>query len=174
MLLSEGALRGELAADPRTTRVVLRRHLPSTLEIRIEPRRAVARLDAASAVDADGRRLGREHALAGLPLLHGFEIDGERMPREMRRILAAVGTLFEIPALVPSEVRLAGGDLVLLLADSGTRVRLDAERAEEQIVKLRIYEASLGGEPLPGSIDLRFQDQVVVAERGGDASRRAR
>lgn len=177
LLLSERALVDALGLDRASLRLRLRRHLPGTLELRIEPRRAVARLDAATAVDRHGRRLGPEHASAGLPLLQGFALGpkGDRLDPQVRPILAAMRELFELPTLVPSQVRLEGEEIELVLADSGTRVRLDAAQASQQLLKLRIFEESLGSEPLPASIDLRFADQVVVREGGvRHASRRSR
>ena len=177
LLLSERALVDALDLDRTRLRLRLRRHLPGTLELRLEPRRAVARLDARTAVDRRGRRLGPEHASSGLPLLQGFALapDGDRLDPQVRPILAALRELFELPTLAPSEVRLDGEELELVLADSGTRVRLDAAHASEQLLKLRIFEESLGSEPLPAAIDLRFEDQVVVREGGiRHASRRSR
>jgi cell division septal protein FtsQ len=177
LLLSERALLRALDVDERILRLRIGRHLPGTLELRVEPRRAVARLDARTAIDARGRRLGPEHAVAGLPLLTGFALEpsGERLDRDLQPILGAVRELFELPTLAPSEVRLAGRELELVLADSGSRVRLDAAHAADQLLKLRIFEESLGGEPLPAAIDLRFADQVVVREGGiRRASRRSR
>lgn len=177
LLLSERALLKDLALDGRILRLRMNRHLPGTLELRLEPRRAVARLDARTAIDARGRRLPPEHAVAGLPLLSGFALDanGERLDRGLQPVLDAVRDLFALPTLAPSEVRLSGRNLELVLADSGSRVRLDAGHAAAQLLKLRIFEESLGGEPLPATIDLRFADQVVVRQGGvRHASRRSR
>lgn len=176
-LLSERSLRRSLGLDGRTVHLALHRHLFHTLEVRLESRRAVARIDERTAIDRRGRTLGAEHVLDGLPLLVGFELDakGDRLVPRGRTVLAVVRQMLEFPSLAPSEVRLDGDDLRLVLADSGSRVRLDAPRVEAEFLKLRIFEQSLGLEPMPAAIDLRFRDQVVVRGGGGRvASRRSR
>ena len=153
------------------------RRPPATLEVNLAPRRAVALLDAETPLDARGRRLDAEHALEGLPHLVGFELEpgGERLAAPGRSVLASLNRRLSEPALQPSEIRLAEHEVDLVLADTGTRVRLDPAGLEAQLRKLRVFEATLGEEPLPASVDLRFQDQVVVREkRMGHAGRRAR
>ncbi len=139
--------------------------------------RAVAQLDAQTAVDADGRLLGVEHVWPGMPLLHGFGLDAKarRLDPAARALLAALVPLFDIPTLAPSAVEWQEPDDVrLVLADSGAKVRLDASRADTELLKLRVFEESLGSEPMPGAIDLRFQDQVVVRNGGGGRNARVR
>jgi cell division septal protein FtsQ len=178
LLLSEARVRRLLSLDNHVLEAQLHRHLPATLEVRLEPRRSLARLADGAAVDAKGRRLDPAHALPGLPLLVGFEWNakGDRLTPAGLSLLRTVRPLCELPTLAPSEVRLEeDGDLQLVLADSGTRVRLDAARANLQLRKLRVYEEGLGSDPLPGSIDLRFANQIVVRDGGvRRASRSAR
>jgi cell division septal protein FtsQ len=169
-------LRERVKIDNRYVHLQLYRHLPATLEVRVEPRSAVARLVRGPAVDARGRVLGPEHQLPGLPELEGFTLDaqGERLAE--RELFAHLAPLFELPTLVPARITLGrdGSELELQLADSGSRVQLDAELVSSQLLKLRVFEQSLGAEPLPARIDLRFQDQVVVRDTGGRDARRTR
>jgi cell division septal protein FtsQ len=177
LLLSEREMHRRLGLDRRTVRVCLDRHLPSTLEVRVEPRRAVAKLDDHTAIDGDGRVLGAEHVADGLPRLVGFELDvkGKRLDPRSARVMEEIQQLCPVPTLAPAEIRIDGDDLQLVLAESGTRVQLDASRAATQLRKLRIYEESLGSDAMPAAIDLRFQNQVVVRDGGvRRASRRAR
>lgn len=175
-LASEAALRQQAKLDNKLSKLTLRRHLPATLEVALRARRAVARLESGEAIDAEGRVLDAEHALPGLPRLEGFELEegGRRLAR--RDLLQAILPLFELPTLAPSRIALRdeGEALELQLADSGSQVRLDTERVNAQLLKLRVFEESLAGEPLPGGIDLRFQDQVVVRDTGGRNARRTR
>jgi cell division protein FtsQ len=176
-LVSERALGRTLGLDNRAARLELRRHLPATLEVNLMPRKAIALLDDETPIDAGGRRLAAQHALPGLPHLVGFELDpsGKRLQPHGRELLATLHRLLDVPALCPSEIRLEERELDLVLADTGTRVRLDPAALEPQILKLRVFEESLGSDPLPGSVDLRFQDQIVVREKGtGNARRRSR
>jgi cell division septal protein FtsQ len=169
LLLSEAGLRRALQMGDAPVRLRLRRHLPHTLEVHVEPRRAVARLGRRAVVDRRGRVLGPEHLVDGLTQLEGFDLepDGERLDARGRALLERVRDLLDEPLLVPERVRQDGDELELVLADSGTRVRLDATRVESQLLKLRILEGSLGSEPMPESIDLRFQGLVVVRPGGG-------
>jgi cell division septal protein FtsQ len=175
LLLSPRGLRQALGLDARTTRISIDRHLPHTLEVRLTPRRAVAKLDAATPVDARGRLLPADHAGDGLPLLVGFEADGKRLAPEARRLLAVLHEGLESASLRPAEVRWQGDEVDLLLADSGCRVRLDAMQADVQLAKLRVFAATLGDATLPAVIDLRFAGQVVAREGGvSRGTRRAR
>lgn len=169
LLLSEAGLRRHLELDGAPVRLRLRRHLPGLLEVCLEPRRAVARLGARAAVDRRGRVLGPEQLVDGLTRLEGFELDpsGQRLDRRGRALLKRLHALHRDPLLRPERVVLDGDEVQLVLADSGTRVRLDATRVESQLLKLRILGNTLGDEPSPESIDLRFQGQVVVRPGGG-------
>jgi cell division septal protein FtsQ len=176
-LVSENALGRSLGLDPHTVRFALHRHLPATLEVSLTPRRAIAVLDEGTPVDGGGRRLASEHALPGLPRLIGFELEpnGKRLQSRGRTVLAAFARLLDLPTLTPSEIRLEQAEIDLVLADTGTRVRLDPAALAPGLTKLRVFEQSLGQDPMPACIDLRFQDQVVVREKGtGNASRRPR
>jgi len=176
LFLSEAALQPGAGLDNDFSHIRLYRHLPATLEVRVEARRAVAQLHDGAAVDAEGRLLPEGNAVAGLPQLHGFELDAGGRRIAERDLLAALMPLFELPTLAPAriELRAEEHELELQLADSGARVRLDPEHVSTQILKLRVFEQSLGGEALPARIDLRFQDQVVVRDTGGRDARRAR
>jgi len=176
-LVSERVLRRTLAVEPRAVHCSFHRHHPATLEVNLAPRRAVAILDDETPLDGKGRRLASEHALRGLPRLVGFELDpgGKRLQERGRTVLTALRGLLDAPTLAPAEIRLAENEIDLVLADTGTRVRLDPAAVEPQLLKLRVFEASLGSEPLPASIDLRFEAQIVVREQGTrNASRRPR
>ena len=177
LLVGERRLARALHLESAPVRLRVRPHPLHTLEVRLEPRRAVARLDAQTALDARGRVLGARHALAGLPQLVGFELEpgGKRVAAPGREILRQVRALLDTPLLVPARVELQDDEMQLVLADSGTRVRADAAHLEAQLLKLRIFASSLGGEPFPESIDLRFQDQIVVRpERRAHALARRR
>ena len=89
LLLSEARVRRLLSIDNHVLETHLHRHLPATLEVRLEPRRSLARLADGDAVDAHGRRLAAAHALPGLPLLVGFEWNakGDRLSRESQSVL---------------------------------------------------------------------------------------
>jgi len=167
--LPEVALRQRMGLDKLPVELRLHRHFPATLEVKLEPRCAVAQIDGGVAVDAGGRALGDAHRLAGLPVLEGFALGagGKRLARADRDILRTLLPLFRLPTLAPSRVRRGdSGELDLTLADSGARVRLDAESADSELLKLRVFEESLGSEPMPRDIDLRFEAQVVVRDEG--------
>lgn len=176
-LFSEKSLRRSLAVNSRAVRVRFVRRLPATLEVNLAPRKAIALFDAETALDAQGRRLGAEHALAGLPLLAGFELEpgGKRLVPRDGAVLGTVHGKLSAQGFQAREIRLGKHAVEVALAGSGARVRLDPVGLDEQLEKLRVYEAALGEEPLPANIDLRFAGRVVVRERGvAHASRRAR
>ena len=170
LLLSERQLRSSLQLDNSTLSLRLRRHLPHTLEARLEPRCAVASLEGRVPLDAEGHVLGAEHAVLGLPKWSGFALDsdGRRLEPTGRALLRAVESLLDSPALVPAEVRRTDDNLEIVLAESGCRARLQPERLEAQLLKLRILVQGLGHDPLPASVDLRFRDQVVVRRASGE------
>lgn len=169
LLLSELRLRRALGPETDDLRIRLHRHLPSTLEVRLEARRARVQLDDGTALDERGRVVAAPASVAGLPRLRGFPLaeGGKSLEARAARLYRELRPLLEQPALVPESIALEAEDLRLVLAETGAQVRLDAARAPQQIHKLRVFERSLGGEMLPESIDLRFQDQVVVRSRGG-------
>ena len=177
-LVPQAGIAAGLGAGKSQLDIGFHRHIPGNLEVRVRPRHAIAQIAGGVAIDAEGRVLPAEHCLPGLPRLDGFVLDdkGKRLDGAGRTLLAVLAPCFSVPTLSPSAVRCgADGAVELVLADSGSHVRLDAARAETQLLKLRVFEASLGAEPLPGSIDLRFRDQVVVRDGGGrDAKRRSR
>jgi cell division septal protein FtsQ len=176
LLVSERTLAQILGLNAKTARFRLRRHLPGTLEVNLAPRSAVAVLDEETPVDGGGNRLAAEHALPGLPRLVGFDLEpsGKRLQPRGRSVLAALHRWLDGPTLAPAEIRLDEREVDLVLADTGTRVRLDPAELEPELLKLRVFEQSLGSDPLPASIDLRFQNQVIVREKGtGNATRRA-
>jgi cell division septal protein FtsQ len=178
-LLPESALR---AALPQSEHLRLRVHRrpPRTLGFGVEARRGVARFGDGAVLGADGRLLDSVPPLAGLPRLVGFpcSADGRGLEPEGRAVLRAVLDVLRDPALAPAVVTwdAATDRLELELAHGGERVLCDAGRAASQLLKLRILARSLGSEPLPASMDLRFADQVVVRNLpgGGHGARRPR
>jgi len=167
-LLPEKALRTSLQLDPARVRMRLHRHFPGTLEVQLLPHRAAVVTDAGVVLDARGRVLGPDHSLPGLTVLAGFGLEAGRLEPSGRRILATLGRRLDAAGLAPARIERRAGDLVLVLR-SGTRVRLRADRLESDLLKLRLYEQSLGDGHMPTEIDLRFRDQVVVrgAPRSG-------
>lgn len=178
LLVSQAGIAHRLGVGKSQLDIGFHPHIPGTLEVRVRPRRAVGEIGGGRVVDGEGRLLGPEHCVPGLPRLEGFALDakGKRLDARSRALLAVLQPFFAVPTLSPAAVRRGEDNLLeLVLADSGARVRLDAARAETQLLKLRVFEESLGAEPMPAAIDLRFLDQVVVRDGGGrDAKRRAR
>lgn len=168
LLLSEPQLRATLAGETKDLRIRLRRHLPATLEVRLEPRQARVQVADGLALDARGRVV-ESPALAGLPRLRGFAIqaNGKALEAGAARLYRELRPLLEQPSLVPESIELRDDEVLLVLAETGSQVRMDAARAAQQIQKLRVFERSLGEDRFPETIDLRFQDQVVVRAKGG-------
>jgi len=177
LLVPEPRLRAGLAPGG-VLRLDVRRRLPGTLELRLEPRRAFGVLDDGTIVDGGGAMLAKHPSIQGLVRLDGFALDGRRrrLAPEGRALLDAVRAALAEPALRPATIQWVPetGDVALVLGPSGTRVRCDADDLESQLLKLRILARSLDGEPLPAWIDLRFDDQVVVREEGRMHGARAR
>jgi len=176
-LLSERGLKSSLPQSEHL-RLRLQRRLPTTLALRLEPRRGVACLADGRVVSDRGRILARVPALEGMPRLVGFECapDGRALEPASREVLHSLLEVLRDPALVPAVVvwDASTDRLELELAHAGERVWCDAGRAGSQLLKLRILSSSLGAEPLPGWMDLRFADQVVVRTKGGThAARRS-
>jgi cell division septal protein FtsQ len=161
LLLPERRLCASLQLDPAAVRIDLVRHLPRTLEVRLVPRSAAVVTDAGVVLDAGGRVLETVPAFPGLPVLAGFEVRGDRLEADGRRLLRALGPRLDAAGLAPARIEKSGGTLLLVLR-IGTRVRLDADRVDACLLKLRLYEGSLAAGPMPAEIDLRFQDQIVV------------
>ena len=161
LLLPERPLCSTLQLDPAAVRVQLVRHLPRTLEVRLVPRSAAVVTDTGVVLDARGRGLDSAHAVAGLPVLAGFAVRGDRLEPEGRRLLRALGRRLDAAGLAPARIE-RRDDTLLLVLRQGTRVRLHVDRVEAELQKLRLYEGSLEAGSMPAEIDLRFQDQVVV------------
>ena len=161
LLLPERRLCATLQLDPAAVRVDLVRHLPRTLEVHLVPRSAAVVTDAGVVLDARGRVLDSAPALAGLPILAGYEVRGDRLDPDGTRLLRALGHRLDAAGLAPARIEKSGGTLLLVLR-VGTRVRLDADRVDAELLKLRLYESSLAAGPMPAEIDLRFQDQIVM------------
>lgn len=170
-----------LRRHPAIAAAVVERRLPHTLRIQVTEKRPAALVEGATLVPvtADGEVLPLDPARVpvDLPLARGRSDrgrDGRMKDAGMRTVLAETQRISDLdPALAAriSEVR-AGrpGELRLTLsnpdaevvvpvgAQSDRLLRLDAALAD---VSHRL--ASLGGRPsTPVSVDLRFEDQVVV------------
>src|SRR5262249_40189007 len=148
LLLPERRLCATLQLDPAAVRIDLVRHLPRTLEVRLVPRSAAVVTDTGVVLDARGRGLDSAHALSGLPVLAGYEVRGDRLEPDGRRLLRALGRRLDASGLAPVRIEKRGGTLLLVLR-VGTRVRLDADRVDAELLKLRLYESSLAASPMP-------------------------
>jgi len=156
------------ATDPAgRLQIQFKKHFPNTLEVSVDSRLAVACSDRGEALDASGHVLGSAHADPSLPKLHGFVVTDGQLGVAGVRVLRALQPLLALPGLRPSDVERDGDDVVLTLARSATRVRVRLAALDAQLTKLRVYEQSLGTGELPGALDLRFRQQVVIGTGAG-------
>jgi cell division septal protein FtsQ len=169
-LLPEKSLKELLAADSSVFALEFRRHPPHTLEVCIQPRDAVARLANGTVVDPQGRILGG-HPVEDLPLLLGVAIDAEheRVDHSAQLLLAALHEHLPTAAVRLQEIERQGDEWNLILADTGTRVRVGSRNLIEQIQKLRVYEQSLAQGEMPAAIDLRWKHQIILGNQPGRA-----
>jgi cell division septal protein FtsQ len=167
-LLPEKTLEGLLAADASVFDFEFRRHPPHTLEVCIQPRDAVARLAAGAVVDPQGRVLNG-HPVEDLPLLVGVALDAEerRVDAAAQELLAALHEHLPTAAVRLREIERRGAEWQLILADTGTRVRVGPRNLAEQIQKLRVYEQSLAQGEMPQAIDLRWRHQIILGSEPG-------
>ena len=133
LAVEAGRLAQAAASLPYVARVRVRRVLPGTLAVEVQPRQAVAQLAYGSAfveVDGQGRVLGPAlHAAGSLPLLTGVLGPGEAVtagePGPLPVVAAAMAAAAAGPVLGErlSQVHVEGetGQLMLFLSD-GSRV----------------------------------------------------
>lgn len=157
------------------------RELPSTLRLAVEEAEPVALVaqPLVVPVDSAGNRMPFDPrgVVLDLPLLRvvapgGPDATGLRaLAREVSRMAEQAPEVFA----VLSEARGGGGEVLLLLGESGVRVRyrppFSKPRLRAAIVALN-DAARRFPEQSPNEVDLRFEDQVVVrtvalAEAGG-------
>ena len=165
-LLPEKQLEGMLAADTSVFDFEFRRHPPHTLEVCIQPRDAVARLAGGAVVDPQGRVLDG-HPVKDLPLLVGVTLDAAEghVDGPAQQLLAALHEHLPTAAVRLREIERRGDEWQLILADTGTRVRVGPRHLSDQIQKLRVYEQSLEQGEMPEAIDLRWRHQIILGNQ---------
>ncbi len=155
----------------------LRRRLPGTLVVQVDERTPVALLatPALVPVDRDGRVLPidpAQHRL-DLPLLEPYrdpwEEGVELTPRQTRILAREAAHLAEAdPGFLAGVSELAvdpRGDVLIRLADPRVTLRYRPPAATARLRQaLRVLEDALerDRQRTPGTVDLRYRDQVVV------------
>lgn len=167
-----GEARMKLEAIPWVRHATVRKLYPSSLQVRIEERKAYARwwnADQIRVIDVEGRVLERDSARFGaLPT-----VVGEGAAEAAAGLLTA---LDEVPAIrdrLQSAVRVAERRWTLRLAD-GPDIRLPASGVAEALAHLS--EMDEGGEILSAdivSVDMRLPEKVVVRMSDEAAEQRA-
>jgi len=171
--------RARVEALPGVERVHVTREWPNRIEIVVKEREPFALINAGQLywMDAEGvilRTLSQIPVAPG-PILSGVEVErmglGTKLASDrlaqglsfLRELHRAHGSL----AALLSEVDLSRPIGVVLYTLDGIEVRVGSERWEERLARLEALLESLSerGEPV-GSIDLRFQDLVVLRPRG--------
>lgn len=164
-----------LRGHPLVREAEVERRLPGTVILRVQEREPVALVPTPTLepVDAEGRPLPLDPARhrLDLPLIRPVRAqDGTPLtPRELRSVAAEMARLDEVePRFLASlsEVAVGGrGELVARLVDPRVEVRfrppLDGRRLREGLRALR-DAAGRRAEANPRSVDLRYEDQVVV------------
>lgn len=165
MLLSQRRLEHLLEVDSSKLTLHFERHLPGTLEIVVAPRFAVWFLAPGQVLDARGRLLDPSHAVAGLKRLTGFSLDPEAgtLPRDDQPLLVRLLETEKRTGLEWDSVSRHGNDLVLTLRPSQQQVWLAANRLDAGLRKLCIMARRMEATELPGRVDLRYRDQIVLA-----------
>lgn len=163
-----------LRAHPMVRDARIERELPHTLVLTVEEREPVALVPTPTLepVDAEGRSLPLDPARhrMDLPLIRPHRLhDGRRLtPGERREVAAEIARLSEIdPRFMASVSDVAVGardHLVVRLADPGVEVRyrppLTSRRLHRGLQALA--DARSRERRTPRSVDLRYDDQVVV------------
>ena len=179
-----------LAAHPLVRTVEVRRELPDGLIIELEERRPVAFVPAPvlTPVDAEARLLPVPEVARrlDLPLLQtSVDAPGERVdltPAQLRRLTSELATLREMDPAGFASVSEASidavGDILLHLGEPRIAIHYRAPLAPGLLREAdRVLRDALRRTPdrIPGRVDLRFRDQVVVhfvdalANQGGGA-----
>ena len=161
-LLAEKELRRMLRLDADKARVRFARHWPGTLEVQVTPRRAAMVTESGTVLDAQGRVLAAKHGMPGLLRLRGFALaeDGKSLEPEERRWLRRVQEALGDAGLGLARLERRGDDLILLLAQTETKVLLSTTHLEAGLAKLSLVRSLLA--QAPPRLDLRFRDQIVV------------
>lgn len=170
-----GRWESQLRAHPLVRDVRVRKRLPGTLVLQVRERKPVALIPdpVLEPVDARGRPLPLDPAgrRLDLPVIRPTRRrDEQRLtPREVQAVAREIGRLEEIdPRFVASisDVELgARNHLIARLTDSGVELHfrppLTSHRLREGLRALS-DAAGRGGGVEPRSVDLRYDDQVVV------------
>jgi cell division protein FtsQ len=170
----------------RSVRVV--RRLPNRVAIEVEEREPYALVNVTGAgdasglfwIDAEGRLVGsaRRPGSPPLPILSGVErpaVDpnaplSDRL-RTGLQLLGAIQQAGERAAGRISEIELVQADDPVLYTIDGTAIRVGGRPWGDRLARLDgvLDELEARGER-PGSIDLRFRDQIVLRPRPGGPS----
>jgi len=158
---------------PEVKCVVLVRHLLGGLECRLVRREPVALLACSDLIEVDGegvmlpRRAGRGDI--DLPVITGIDesrlrrSDGRRGVARALEVLAIFKSLGFSRTDQLSEIHVAGDEVDIVWAETGTLVRLGRGEYAERARKLRtVYGAFNDTDHVPDVIDLRFDRQVVI------------
>lgn len=169
-----------LERHPMVREARIGRDLPSTLVVEVDEREpvALAATPTLEAVDAEGRPLPLDpvrHRL-DLPVIRpaGRADDPALTPADVRRLAREIGRLREVDPgfqVALSEV-VPGGDghVVARLTDPDVEVRYRpplTSRRLRQGLRALSDAVSRSGEGAPRTVDLRYEDQVVVGLAGG-------
>lgn len=179
-----GAWEERLRGHPLIRDVRIERDLPATLVLRVEEVEPVALVPTPTLepVDASGRILPLDPAAfrLDLPLIRPrwYGTGGRALtPDEVRSLARELGRLRSVDpgfAARISEVALAGrGHVVVELAEPRVRVRFEAPLTTRRLREgLQALSDAMGriGPDAPRSVDLRFEDQVVVHVASGKGS----
>lgn len=164
-----------LRSDPLVLDAAVERKLPHTLVFRVRERKPVALLPTPvlKPVDAAGKLLPLDPSVhrMDLPVIRPVrEGDGRRLSRaELKEVAGEMGRLAEVdPRFLASVSEVEVGrreGLVAKLMDPSVQVRfrppLASGRLQEGLQALSDAMRRNGGS-VPRSVDLRFEDQVVV------------
>lgn len=173
-----GRVREDLMHFPAVKEVTFRRRLFRRLDCYLREREPVALVamdrNAESTyleVDSDGVIVVRrsDSAEIDLPVITGIapgEVFGEGGTRKIREALEVLRLLYIFgfsPAEQLSEIHFKDDEMIVILMETGTAVRVGRGEYRKKIRKLRaVYAALDEQERFPDMIDLRFEQQVVV------------
>lgn len=164
-----------LRGHPLVREAEVERELPGTLILRVRERKPVALVPTPTLepVDVEGRPLPLDPARhrLDLPVIRPTRIpDGRRLtPQELRSVAGEVGRLEEMdPRFLASLSELAvegRGDLVAHLLEPRVEIRFRPPLTPRRLREgLRALSDAAGhrAEATPRTVDLRYEDQVVV------------